>query len=65
MRLKVLTNSLKRMRKDGLKYSIVSNAKAADIFNGNPVAFIYVENIGLIELLENKSIESFGTQKKI
>ncbi len=55
---------LERMRKNGLKYSMVSNAKAADIFNGTPVAFIYVENIGLIELLENKSIESFGTPKK-
>ena len=55
---------LESMRKNGLKYSMVSNAKATDIFNGNPVAFIYVENIGLIELLENKNIEILGTTKK-
>lgn len=55
---------LESMKENGLKYNIVSDAKPTDIFNGNPVAFIYVENIGLIELLEVKNIKTLSIPKK-
>lgn len=55
---------LEYIKEKGLRYSVVSDAKEADIFNGAPVSFIFVENIGLIELLENKQIEISGPVKK-
>ncbi len=55
---------LEQIKKAGLKYSIVSNSKETELFGGKPVMFLYVEQVGLIELLENKHIQVECLAKK-
>ena len=55
---------LEQMKKADLKYSIVSDSKKVEIFEGKPVMFLYVEHVGLIELLENKDIVADSLVKK-
>lgn len=55
---------LEYIKEKGIGYSIVSDAKEAEIFNNAPVSFIFVDNIGLIELLEIKQIEIVKNVKK-
>ncbi len=55
---------LEYIRNNGIRYSVVSDAKEAAIFEDKPVEFIFVDNIGLIELLENKHIQYYNKLKK-
>lgn len=54
-RVSNIESFLEKMNLDGIDYEIISNSKEAILFGHNKVIFIYIKDVGLIELLEDEN----------